>query len=159
MKGDVNFEFIISVSVFLIVVTYISFSVVNLIPYFHDQSTQNIGLSKSYQVSEMLLFSEGFPNDWETGGINYLERPGLSNGTQYYLDETKLDKMQELCQNNYSDFKEKMNIDYRMSVYINVSSPSEQWYCGSGNEVSTSYEVKRFALLNNELTEIKISVY
>jgi len=118
-KGVLDIEFILSVFVFVSTVSFIVIMVVlGNIPSLHHISTSEDIRSRSYQISEKLLLTEGKPSNWNSNTVTSL---GLSSGDMYVLDINKINELGILCSNNNTRFKELLGLDYRNEVRINIS--------------------------------------
>lgn len=87
MKSQVNIEFIISFLVFLVSLSFIILSIVNNYPIFRKEAIKTILISKSFQISHLLIFDTGYPRDWDSGNVKVI---GLSSGQPYLLSSDKI---------------------------------------------------------------------
>ncbi len=120
MDGIAEVEFVISVFVFITTVTFTSALIVGNIPLFHDSSVFETIKSKSYQYSELLLFDEGYPKDWNWGTV---ERIGLSSGKRYFVDESKMTELNTICNspNGYNFTKSQLGLDYTREIKVEAT--------------------------------------
>lgn len=98
MKGQISFEQIISVIIFVAIVSYILFNVFNYIPVYLREMRNEELKSEAYQISELLINDPGDPPNWHTG-VN-INRIGLSNENQNktnLISYDKLDKLNSIC--------------------------------------------------------------
>ncbi|MFA4819996.1 MAG: hypothetical protein WC613_03505 [Candidatus Aenigmatarchaeota archaeon] len=155
MKGVVEIEFVISVFVFITTVSFVTGIVISNLPVFHSASTSETLKSKSWQYSEMLLFDEGAPLDWQLPDKD-IKRIGLSTGSRYFLDESKIIKLYDLCSVGYAAVKDKLGVDTRNDIVIEVSyldgSPvaSSVTVCGPNviTQIRPSFQTVRLGVLN-----------
>lgn len=172
MKGDTNIEFILSVGTFLIIIAFLSFHILSFAPTFHLHSVSNIIQCKSFQVSEMLIMNEGSPSNWNTKGMSEVNKIGLTTGEEYVLNKNKITKLQNWCDTNYRNVTDLLNIDYRMSVIINMTDIDENsiMLCApSGVDYGRKQWIYRFAIVdengngisdkNDKIAKIKIAVF
>ncbi|MCD6215992.1 MAG: hypothetical protein J7J92_02875 [Candidatus Aenigmarchaeota archaeon] len=174
MKGDTNIEFILSAGVFLIVVAFLSFHILSFVPIFHSESRANILKSKTFQVSEMLIMSTGSPQNWDESEvtINDMKKIGLTVGEDYVLDKNKIDKLQNWCNNYYRTVINLSNLDYRMSLIINmtdIDGNSIMLCAPEGISYKNKNWIYRFAIIdeddngivdeNDKIVKLKISVF
>ena len=171
MKGFQEVEFIISVFVFITTISFVTIVIINNIPLFYNIAlTENLK-AKSFQFSEILLFDEGYPKNWNSMQLSGINRIGLSVGQNYFIDKQKIDKLSEFCSlpNNYKIVKSKLGIATERDIIIQVSYID-------GSAVSTSIDVckpsvtsrirqqfqtTRFGLLNtanNPIIRIKFTM-
>ena len=134
-KGVLDIEFMLSIFLFLTVLSFVSFTLINTIPKLHQETFSQDIKSKAFQVSEMLLFDSGWPTTWESGGIDDVKRLGISNGKRYYLDSDKLTTLRSYClpasmQVNYEKIKKLFGLDYRNDISIELSDGVTDINCG-----------------------------
>ncbi len=124
-KGVLDIEFMISIMVFLTAIAFVSFSLVNNIPKLHQESLSQDIKSKAFQISELLMFDQGWPTNWNTllpdqdGQVNRL---GLSGGNRYFLDSEKVTKLNTYCTipGKYDKIKDLLGLDFRNEVSIEI---------------------------------------
>lgn len=122
MKGLEEIEFIISVFVFITSLSFATILIVNNIPLFHGTAASETLKSKSWQHSEMLLFDEGYPMDWETRPLSEIKRVGFSTGRRYFLDTDKLTRLNALCMSQgYNTTKGLLGLDPRNDIIVEAS--------------------------------------
>lgn len=156
MKGVVEIEFVISVFVFITTVSFVTGIVISNLSVFHSASTSEILKSKSWQYSEMFLFDEGAPLDWQVQQFNDIKRIGLSTGSRYFLDGSKIIKLYDLCSVGYAAVKDKLGVDIRNDIVIEVSyldgSPvaGSVTVCGPNviTQIRPSFQTVRLGVLN-----------
>ncbi|HIG96845.1 MAG TPA: hypothetical protein HA230_00675 [Candidatus Aenigmarchaeota archaeon] len=157
MKGVVEIEFIISIFVFITTVSFVTSIVISNMPLFHGASMSDTLKAKSWQYSEMLLFDEGAPTDWQLPDKD-VKRIGLSNGKRYVLDKDKIDKLAALCSSGYASVKDKLGLDFRNDIIIEVSylddSPvtgSSKTICGPSavTQIRPRFQTVRLGILND----------
>lgn len=86
-KGQMSIEFIISTSVFILVMIFVLFSIYEVFPTLHDESGNLELRTKGYLASEVLLHDTGI---WNGYGIENASEIGLSSGLSYILDARKV---------------------------------------------------------------------
>ncbi len=125
-KGIVDIEFVISILVFLTVLTFVTYSVIAMIPRLHQVSFNQDIKSKAFQLSELMMFDEGEPKDWGTNAavttIDDIERMGFSSGRDYSLDTNKISKFNAFCNapGNYAKMKDLLGLDYTNDVLVDI---------------------------------------
>ncbi|MBI2579476.1 MAG: hypothetical protein HYW27_01080 [Candidatus Aenigmarchaeota archaeon] len=122
MKGQVNFEFIISVMVFLSVMSFITIQIINGVSVLRRELSVEDMKSSAFQVSNVIAFDEGYPENWNAGNVL---RIGLSSGF-YSLDDGKINSLKELCEseNGYKKFVSLIGLEFSKDVYLNISKLS-----------------------------------
>ena len=158
MKGFQEIEFVISVFVFITTVSFVTIIIINNIPLFYNIAlTENLK-SKSYQFSQMLLFDEGYPRNWDTMQLSDISRLGLSSGQKYFLDKNKIDSLSAFCSNpnNYEIVKSKIGIaserDFILeSTYLDgspVGSTAQVCKPPVTTKIRQQFQITRFGVLN-----------
>lgn len=159
MKGVINIDFVVSILIFLSTISFVSVSIVNNLPIFHHESLSDTLKARSYQISHLFLFDEGFPSNWD---MNTVQRIGLSEDP-YILDRDKIDELNALCLSDYERVRALL-IDYKRDVIIEMRSSEnpEQDPILSCGDVKTNirpeFIIKRFAMVDDEAFEMKITV-
>jgi hypothetical protein len=166
MKALVTIEFILSLAIFLSAISFIALTINSRIPLFEQQSALDNLLSEGYQITDLIMFSEGEPRDWETDVPNSV-RVGLSSGEDYTISTSKLDALDAFCNDPdpsvraanlirfYDMFSESKIISMR--VYsIDESNPGNtRWICeGAIPAGASKFKAERYAMLNNADREI-----
>ncbi len=131
-KGQTGVEFIVSTFVFLITISYASLTIINSMPVYHDYSVTENLISKSYQVSQYLIFDY------------------LSAGSNYLIDESEIDNLAGLC-NTRENIVNKLGVpNHDVVINIEKIDGTNLLDCKSGeSEFSKQIIVRRFAVLDN----------
>lgn len=122
-KGVLDIEFMLSIFIFLTVLSFVTLTVINNIPKLHQEVLSQDLKNKAYQVSEMLILDEGSPKNW-SGGIDNVKRIGLASGKKYLINNSKIQTLQSYCSNNqanYEKIKYKLGLDFRNDVSIEMT--------------------------------------
>ncbi len=146
MKGQLNLEFMISISIFIIVISYVTINSISTLPDLHQQTKSNSLRTKIYQMSELLLFDS---------------RIGLSTGEPYTLDQAKINSLQSLC-SDYQAFKDKFSVDHTMDIQLNIMQNGASVLDCHPEIVSgmrSEFSLKRFGILDGEIAQIDIKVF
>ncbi len=140
MKGITNFEFVLSVFVFLSTISFVSVTIINKIPNIHQDSVGDEIKTNSFVVSELLLFDEGYPGNWNYTNFT---RFGFSTGTDYMISKEKVDNFSWVCQNNRQAI-----IDSLGYLIINITKISGEpvLYCETVKP-AVELKIRRYALL------------
>jgi hypothetical protein len=132
---------------------------INIIPTMHRYSLTEDMRSRVYQISEVLLFSGGYPEYWDETNV---ESIGLSQNF-YVLSATKVQNLKNLCQNNYQKVRELLGQDYSTDIVINMTYQNDSSVFLCKQRLSRSrpeYVINRLAVLDDdgELSIVKFSV-
>lgn len=151
VKGITNFEFVLSVFVFLSTMAFVAVSIINEVPGLHDKATEDIIKSKTYYTSQMLMFDKGYPQNWTAGTV---ERLGLSIGSPYILNQTKITELGILCSNT-DRLRQLINGD----IIINITGQNgaSLLYCKTAN-LPQQLTIKRTAVRNTDMNILKIEL-
>lgn len=170
MKGIAEIEFIISVFVFITSISFVTVLLINNIPLFHNSAFTEGLKSKSWQFSEMLLFDQGYPKDWQTKQFNEVRRIGFSSGSRYFIDQNKLSGMNAFCldpNTGYNGIKQLLGLDYRNDITIEASylddSPvlAAKKVCGPAvqTESRPQFQITRLGILDaNDMPIIRLKI-
>jgi hypothetical protein len=162
MKAAVNIEFILSMVVFLGAVTFVTFSLINVtLPFFHKEAINDEIKSKAFHISELLLFKEGNPSDWDENNVGGL---GLSTGDSYVLSASKVLALNATCAKSYEKVRQLLSQN-QFDVSIDITGLNGNAYCKCGPLVKSvarpEFSVQRIAVLDNpskDIVEISVKV-
>ena len=162
-----NVEFVLSVAVFLLIVSVLSYNILSSLPGFHSESVKDITRSKAYQVSEILLKDEGEPSDWNTKPIGNIKRIGLSGGQPFILNEDKITELYDLCTDNYEEVLGLFGLE-KNTLIINITDLDGNSVLGGGKEIckpkiisetAPKFWIYRFGILGSEIVKVRVLVY
>ncbi len=161
MNGQSNIEFLISTLVFLMIISFSVLSVTENYPTFHRESMKNYLISKSFQLSELLLWDTGYPKNWNLSNVKMV---GLSVGSPYILDKEKISYLNCTNYTDYQRLKSILKLPPNLDFIINITNGSNTLSSCAPEFISTTrpkYTITRFAVINgtNEIVEISITVY
>jgi len=92
-SGQINVYFILSSAIFISMVIYLIYALVD----FYPERGQNIRInslySKAYLLSELMIKDQGYPQTWDE---NNILRLGLAS-SPYELSRVKITRMQSMC--------------------------------------------------------------
>lgn len=157
-KGILDIEFILSVFVF---VTTVSFAVIMVvignIPGLQQLSTSEDLRSRNFQITEKLIFTQGYPEDWVEDSVASL---GLSSGEYYKMSLNKINNMSSLCQNNYQKVKDLLGLGYQNDVYINISytDGEDLLICSYGVTKRSKSEIYRVGMVGDRPVRMVVSL-
>jgi hypothetical protein len=155
MKAVVNIEFIIAVFVFLVTLSFILITIGgNLAPLHRDVGAGDLR-SKAHQISQILLFDEGDPKNWDGGDVN---RVGLSTGEKHMVSRAKISRLAQLCQSE--GFLQDMLLGNRnVEIEINITDESGGTIASCGGIANPEFYIQRFAVTDAmEIIGIEVAV-
>ncbi len=119
-KAQANFEFIISVMVFISVNSFITIQTINNVTMMRRDLAIEDMKSTAFQISSIIMTDEGYPEGWDSSNV---ERIGLSTGF-YSLSMDKINELKDLCEseNGYRKFLSVVGLEISKDVYLNVST-------------------------------------
>ena len=161
MKAQATIEFLISTLVFLIAISFIIFTIYGNYPIFRQENVKNVLLSKSFQITQILLTSAGSPRDWDMSNV---ETIGLSTGLPYILDSRKISEL-NCSETEYEKVREIFGLQ-KHDLIINITDEN-------GITISTcappaislvrpKYWFERFAIMfdgSTKIVRISVTVY
>ena len=158
-KGQENFEFIISVMVFLSVTSFITIQIINNISSMRRDLLTEDMRSTAFQISNIIILDGGYPNNWNSGNV---ERIGIADGF-YSISQNKLNELKNICESDggYKKFLSIIGTDVSKDIYLNISKLSGETLVLCAPEVDSSIrsraEILRTSFLKGEGV-IKIDV-
>lgn len=124
-KGQINVEYIVSLTVYITLATYIAFQLSQQTPVYLRAVREEYVKSETYQLSELLINDVGYPEDWNTlwpSSPSDIKRVGLSGGVKTNLVSVdKIDALDDICSSDYDNLVEMLGIDvddYQISVFV-----------------------------------------
>jgi hypothetical protein len=124
-KGQINIEYIVSLTVYITLATYIAFQLSQQTPIYLRAVREEYVKSETYQLSELLTNNVGEPENWYTlwpSAPNNIKRLGLSEGIKTnVLSVEKIDALDEICSSDYNDVVDMLGIDtedYQISIFV-----------------------------------------
>lgn len=146
MKGQLNFEFLISIAIFVVVISYVTINSISGLPNLHRESLSNSAKTKLFQISEMLLFDD---------------KIGLSAGEPYVLSASKISTLQSEC-STYQNLKDRFSIGPSMDLHIQIKNNGNVILDCRPDIVSqarSEFSLKRYGIVNENIVEMNIRVF
>lgn len=161
MRGILDIEFVLSITLFLSVIVFVSFVITGNIPVFHGESVNEDLRARSYQISQLLMFDQGQPANWNPSNV---QRIGLSTGTAYNLSSTKVSNLASLCSgvSGYNNVRSLLSLDTRNDVRISIvdEAGAARVNCSrSRTTIFSEFPIVRFGVLDTgQLVRLTVSV-
>jgi hypothetical protein len=157
MKGIANIEFILSVVVFISTIIFVTMTIINNVPFLHNEAVSDHIKSRAYQLSDILLFDEGSPSNWNENNVAVI---GLSAGNPYNLSNAKIISLNELCKNNPNRVKELLK---EPGIYVDINitkidTGTEMTHNCTTGKRGTVFTITRFAVVNSEIVRVDVSI-
>lgn len=170
MKGQFSLEQLVAMTLFVAFVSYVLFTVLNLVPTYNSQVKAERLKSEAYQMSELLINNPGNPANW-----NLANQPisfGLSNQTANltnYVSTTKMGYLSSFCfapnYAGYSQVSQWLGTDRQFSILLlsrNCAIPPVD--CRPNSSVfrgsSVNVSIKRYVAFNqNCFGELDLQVW
>ena len=120
-KGQLGYDYFISLVIFILFVVYIAFQIMEMKPAYLREVRNEILRSEAYQLSELLVNDPGEPQNWDAANV---KRIGLSDenaNKTNYLSAAKVTKLAGLCPlAGYSSLAKLFGIDqkYQFSIIV-----------------------------------------
>lgn len=164
MKAVVDIEFMVSLFMFLMSISFITYIIAGNLPRYHEEATINHLRSVAFQTSELLVFDSGYPTTWErSASMDEIRQIGLASSKKYVLSREKLAWIETNCKNRYAVIKDKLIPDQKLDMIISVTSGSFLFRCSPPSTSSTkdSVSVTRYGVLDTnpqEIVQIQLTV-
>lgn len=121
MKGQISFvEYLVSMVVFIVFVSYIFLSISDFIPSYLNEIKKERMKSEVYQVSELLINDPGEPKNWNAVGDGQIKRIGLSDENSdktNFLSASKVNALRTKCA-NYDSVRDWLGVENQFSLLI-----------------------------------------
>jgi len=159
MEGQVNIYFILSTTLFVALVIYLIFNILDIYPIYIDSSQEDILYNKAFLVSEFLVKDSGYPKNWNE---NNFERIGLAI-EPFLLSSTKINEFLKICNSTnitkLHKMKESLSIIESLTIEINYINGTEIGYCSLGGlKIGKEGFIRRVAYLGNNFVEVIVHV-
>ena len=125
MKGQISFDYYVSLIIFVFFAVYFLFQITNLVPNFVGLMEEQRIRSEAYQISELLINDVGNPNDWDSlvpGSESSINRIGMSDETRNstnLLAISKINDLESVCTTQGHEFlRSRMGTDLQFSVFV-----------------------------------------
>lgn len=115
MKAQLDIEFILSASLFIAILVFVSFFIANSFPSLHREMTYNIYRSRGYQASQILVAGKGV---WTGSSLGSMSQAGLTDGEPYLLNLTKINALNNCNDNDYSRLKSLLGVGTDFEINI-----------------------------------------
>ncbi|MBI4896497.1 MAG: hypothetical protein HY832_03020 [Candidatus Aenigmarchaeota archaeon] len=161
MKGVVDIEFMISLFMFLVTISFITYTIAGNLPRYHEEATVNHLRSVAFQASELLLFDKGNPQDWQSESvITDVNQIGLAADKKYKIDSVKIAALNKYCTNEYDAIKNKIIHDDALEMNLTILYPPYAVHCAppSISETKNRVKIVRYAVVGLQIARIELTV-
>jgi len=162
-KGQLSVGFYASLVLFMGVLAYLTFQLFQIVPTTTDAIRLESTRIEAYQLSEVLINDGGHPLDWNTKQVSDIRRIGLSDSAQNktnLISSLKVTKLKSICDSNYKDVKNLLDIKNEFSIIFYNRVTNENWVCKSPDVTRSSFNVTRIVSIDgNALGEITVQVW
>jgi len=148
-KAIANVEFIISIAVFLVVISFVTITAFNVLPVFHRETLSEGSKAGLYQFSELVV-SEGYPKNWSDDARN-TKTYGLSSQERYILDAEKISTLDSLCKTDYEKIRDSFG-EYDIKLVVERLNGTVLLDCQQPiKQLSRELYIDRFGVLREPL--------
>lgn len=143
-KGQMSFEYMIALVVFLSITIFVFSQVNQQLPYLHSKSVSNKLKAQAYEVTDLLIHEKRF---------------GLVGG-EYKTTSTELDVFNGSCNRDYEGKKNELGLGDK-EFNLRIIRGTEIWECGKGRVPAPveSIVVERYLKIDNEIGEMRFEVW
>ena len=149
MKAQLSFDFVLSISIFIIFLSYIVFQLLYTIPRFRRWvEVQNLR-GKAFSISQILLNDFGYPTNWHELDLTQIKRIGLKDETKNlsnFLSFDKITRLNQIC-SDYQTFKSLLGID--KTVIISIKDLVNNQTLASCSPEVVEYRAQKVSLKRN----------
>ena len=168
MKAQMNIEFILGVSVLVMIISFIGFSILNHFPSLHMDAVYEMERAKSFELSNMLVMDSGL---WSSANISNCSRLGLTNGAPYILNASKIMALNNCSLADYNLLRKSTGIESGADFIINVTLVN---FTGGGDTkisecrpmmvslTAPKFLSRRFAVMENltrQVVRIEVTIF
>lgn len=116
MKGQLTLDYVLSIIVFITLISYIIFQLLMIVPKFSREVRMQNLRGEAFSISEILLNDPGEPINWDVGTV---ERIGLLDETKNLTNFLSLDKIlrfEDICLTDYGRIQELLTTNRTIVV-------------------------------------------
>lgn len=166
MKAQLSIEYVVSLSLFILFVSYLFFNILNILPLYLNEIRNERIKSEAYQISEILVNDPGEPSDWETKEDWEIKRIGLSNenyNKTNLLSVSKINRLKNECENDYDKILDWLDTDYQISITMSSKNGAgfETFHCGPSEVTirTINVSVRRYFAFEEGYGELVLQVW
>lgn len=161
-KGIASIEFILAVFVFLGSITFTTLATGREFFTVREMAATDTIKIRGLQITQLLLFDRGWPQNWEIGPPDNVKRLGLSAGGMLILDNAKLDALNGFCTTftNYNKIRDLLGTETDIIIDARTLDGLQSWHCGPSVETQTrpKFPTEGYAVLNTNKKIVKFTV-
>ncbi|MFH0832563.1 MAG: hypothetical protein V1900_02500 [Candidatus Aenigmatarchaeota archaeon] len=154
MKAAINIEFLISVFLFLSVIVSTTIVVERELFPLEERSLLEDLKARSHYISSMLLFDNGFPENWNSSNV---KRLGLSSGENYILNMSKINELNKTCSTSYKTFKGLLSVREDVELGIRYLDGESLLNCNAP-EGNVRLFTERSCIINGRIAIMNVTV-
>jgi len=158
MKAQLNIEFILAVTLFIISILFISYTATqewfSLKTEIDEEEKKLLG----YAISQLIIYDKGYPENWDS--LENLQKFGLSLHP-YTLSRNKLNAINNCSYENYNKIKNFLSLPSDKDFLIIITDQYERIIskCGIEHNIREIVWIRRFAVLDGNIVKIIIGIY
>lgn len=164
MKAQLSIDYIVSLVVFIGIVTYIFFQLLSYGPPYIDEIEKQRLRSEAYQVSELLINDPGEPLDWNSTNV---KRVGLSDHLQNktnVLSLSKINNFTQICNGftGYDRMKSLIDTNYQFNISLkDIATGNILIECFPQQIIgkATKVEIRRIVAFDSSYGELTIQMW
>ncbi|MAH43525.1 hypothetical protein CL614_07470 [archaeon] len=157
MKAQTGIEFIVSTMIFLLTITYATLTIINNMPVYHDYAVTEDLITRSYQMSEYIVFDY------------------LASTDRYVIDSVKKNALVDICEGSGVDtvirnqnIRDEFDLDSK-DIILTIKEVDDPRTQGTENDlvincrstassISKEITVRRYAIYDNNIVSVEVAV-
>lgn len=163
-----NIEFILGVSVLVMIISFIGFSILNNFPPLHSDSIYEMEKAKSFEISHLLIMDRGI---WTSANISNCSRLGLAGSEPYMLNASKVMALDNCSSTDYNTLRKILGIGSSADIVINITRLN---FTGGSDEkiaecrpmmislVAPKFLTRRFVVIENTtnyIAKVEVTIF
>jgi hypothetical protein len=99
MRGQVSIEYLIALSIFISLITYIYFQYIGNISPFLEDVIKEEKRAEVFQIADILVNDPGEPVNWDNNNVKRVGLANESTNMTNWIKLSKIDSMSSVCSN------------------------------------------------------------
>lgn len=158
MKAQLNIDFILAVTLFIISILFISYRVMQNAFLMRSEVDKEQKRLLGYAISTLIIFDKGYPEYWNS--LDNVQKFGLSL-SPYTLSRDKLNAINNCSYENYNKIKNLLSVPIENDFLLIITNQYNEpiYKCGVEHKLREIIWVRRFAILDGNIVKINLGIY
>jgi len=158
MKAQLNIDFILAVTLFIIALLFVLYTVMQNGFLLRTEADNEQKRLLGYAISQLIIFDKGYPENWNS--LENIQKFGLSL-SPYILSRDKINAINNCSYENYKKIKDLLSIPPENDFLLIITNQNNLIIskCGVEHKLREIFWIRRFAILDGNIVKISIGIY